>query len=464
MEILLAMVASVIIAGWFRGYAVAGAEGMMETVRSLFVLLWIDPLGTAATLPMPLLKVTLAFLPFCAVVKRLPRVQLLRVPFWLAPELVLSPLLTLSCARPIHWFLLAALSACAWRTSRRRWLRWTCLAPIVFVYVQGLVVLNRGNTPPPLPACVALDGVRPSNLDRQHLSKDYYGVTPYGSDRLLLTGSAFSWVLRRGAHNWVYESKLPVVGRTPDGFFRDGAAWFTQNEPRLFRPNSIVNVTRDPTAGTDRIHQLYVPSRDMDMGPVGWSPLAPDKLYLAEVWLGAVWEVSKSDGSARRLRGRIGGFAAMTHPLHDGLLAGRNTADVVVYSTTEERVVERHSASIVANGADDLCPIDEELALGDLFGRLRFFRRDAQGHYHFAGGVALASGASLFAPRYVKYSPDCRTVAVSSWEGGNVVLVDRAHRTLVQRYHVGPKSRGMAFLGRRELAITDACGLTDIRF
>jgi hypothetical protein len=301
--------------------------------------------------------------------------------------------------------------------------------------------------------CARNDGRRPINLLSEQIKPDYKGVSQLRPDEVLLPGAGGrgSWWLRRTGEGWKVEAPSGVNYAFWKGCLIDGEMWLT-------RPNFVMAVRRDAATGAESIRTIQVPATAMDFGDIVCVP-EDGRVLVTEALSGsAIWEVATKTGAVRKWKQDVGGIGSMARRgVGDQLLAGAGS-DLVIYSLSREEIVERIPAGVQMFGGIDICLSDGEVALGDLAGRIRFFKLDTQGHYRFDWGITLRG------PRVVLYSPDCQHIAVTSWDDQSVYLVERASRRHIATYRVGPALRGITFLGPRELAVVDACTMTDIVF
>jgi hypothetical protein len=352
--------------------------------------------------------------------------------------------------------LLAGVSGLALWLIRFRWLRWTALLPVVVlcaaVPIHSFAVVWDHEAL--IQRCERNDGRRPINLRPEQITPHYRGVTPLRPDEVLLpaSGGRGSWWLRRNGSNWQFDALSKVDGSFWPGCVVGDEIWVNRS------PNIALAAGRDPHTGIESLRIVELPKHVMDFGEV---VCLPDEglVLLTEALSGSsIWEVVAKTGAVRRLAHEVGGLGVLAQPGPRGLLIAANGSDLVTYSLEQEKVIEQTPAGVQLFNGLDRCPLDGEVALADVLGRIRFFKPDAEGHYHFAGGT------SVRAPRSVVYSPDCQHVVVTSWDDETVWRIDRGTEEVVATYRVGPALRGVTFLGPREFAIADACTMTSIAF
>ncbi|MDX2169588.1 MAG: hypothetical protein SF182_21140, partial [Deltaproteobacteria bacterium] len=445
-----------------------------DGARALPTLLRVDPAATIWVLLLAAAKLGIAVLPALRRIAAAPR---RRWP-WLLPLAALAvlttPLSFAACATLGGWLLLLAVTAAAFGLSSWRGLGWTVVLPLLVLWQvvprHGALFFAQVGTDDPafrqrlLADCAQRAGTRPDNL-RADLLMPYHGINVLGDDLILLTGEgpndgnmrgrtggrpAGSWWLRRHDGGTRFEMPSGATGNLWRGCVLNDTIW-------MARANRIVGAGRPPddaAAREQRVTRLEVPSRDMDFGETACDP-ARGRLYVTEALQGGMWETSP-DGSDQR-RHQIGGAVLLPKRRVDGAIVLTSTAELIVFSPEQARVTERLGAGI-ANIGWDICPTDGAAAIADASGRLRVFAPGADGQYRFDWGV------TLFAPRRVAYSPDCRRLAVTSADDHSVTLIDTATRRVVDVFSAGPALREVAATGPREFSVADVCSLTTYRW
>ena len=447
------------------------AVNAIGSFRALWMLLHVDARGTIESLGLTAGKFLIGTLPLVVVAWRWSSWGRLRVLFWLPIlTVVFWPLAGASNATS-----LVGLSALALWSTRFRRLRWTVILPLAALgapaanHLAGSFVWNGT---PLVHRCEGNDGRRPINLQAGQLSPGYMSVSQIRPDEVLLAGqlpdkdhlplvgSAFrgpmtggSWWLRRTGTDWNIEARSKITEMAWKGCLIGEELWLW-----LPKARTMVSVRRAPDTGVESLREIHIPSNAIDSGEVVCLP-EEDRVLIGEALSSSgIWEVMAKTMAIRRLAHEVGGLGALARRGKPGQLIAVNGTDLVVYSLEREEVVERTPAAIQMFGGLDVCPLDLEVALPDLTGRIRFFKPDAEGHYRFEWGM------SLRAPRLVTYSPDCQYVVVTSIDDESVWLIDRALRRQIATYRAGPALRGTTFLGPREFAIADACTMSDFVF
>jgi hypothetical protein len=224
------------------------------------------------------------------------------------------------------------------------------------------------------------------------------------------------------------------------------------------KPHLLTAIAKPP-GGAEVMRRIDAPMDSVDEGSVACDPTS-GTVYFTALWDPYLRELSVRDRQVRRhtrpyTRDQRGGFLVFRPS--DGRIVLTDKYDLILYAPDRMEVLQRLPAAVLSVGLD-LCPTDGAVAVADVTGRVRLFRQAADGTYAFDWAV------SVFAPRLVKFSPDCRFLAVTSLGEEKVFLVDRAQRAVVRTFSVGPFTRGVAFFGPHELAVADACTLTVLDF
>jgi hypothetical protein len=434
------------------------AINAFESLHSLWVLLQVDTAGTLETVGPTAAKLLIATIPALALARRWRGWERLRL-LWLPFAYVLWPLVAASSAT-----LLIGLSLLTLWLVRFRWLQWTVLLPFVAICApvpshQFAFVWSRDAL---IERCAGNSGRRPINLRPQQITPGYMGVTQLRPDEVLLPGPfpppgpdgetlGGSWWLRRAGSDWKIESPSKVNYTFWSGCLIGDEMW-------LNRPNFVMGVRRDAATGEETVRKIEIPVLATDVGEIVCLPDADQVLSTEALNGSGIWQVATKTDAVRRLAHDVGGLGAIARRGPRGQLIVANGTDLMVYSLEREQVVDTTPGGVQMFGGLAVCPLNWEAAAVDVAGRLRFFKPDAQGHYRFDSGI------SLRAPRAVAYSPDCQHVAVTSWDDETVWLVERDPLRTLATYRVGPALRGITFLGRRELAIVDACTMSDVVF
>jgi hypothetical protein len=452
----------------------AWAIVVADAAASLIPLLRVDGAATAWTLALGLGRIVLAALPSVLLIRTLsPHRRIWLIPIVAMLVIVSSPLSLGACATTGRWILLAAASGLAAALTRFRFLRWLALLPFVLLWEvvpsHGLLTFSAVGTEDPayrerlLAECARHDGTRPRNLTADVLMP-YHGINSVDDDLVLLTGEGpndggmhghtggrrvGSWWLRR--RDGVFEIEQPsnVSGNLWRGCVLDGTIW-------MARANSIFGAKRLPDGDRayEKVFAVPLPSAEEDFGETACDPVG-GRVYVTEGYSGGMWEVMPSGGEPRRHE--IGGVVLLPKRRFDGQVVLTSTASLIVFSPSEDRVIQRLPAGL-ANVGFDVCEADGSVAIADLSGRVRVFKMDAAGAYRFAWGV------SLFAPRRVAYSRDCSRLAATSADDHHVSIVDTSTHRVVDVFSAGPALREVAPTGPREFSVTDVCSMTTYRW
>jgi len=374
--------------------------------------------------------------------------------------------------------------AAAWLT-KYRWMHWTVLLPLLVMYTDIFalhVVPNSHGTRHilasygPFPRftrslaarCRQNDGQRPLNLRDDQLGPYYVSSTLLRSDALLLVNMGTdlpveaaqappnfsSWWLRRKGEGWIFDFPSAVTGYMQNGCVMNDAIWLNED-----RGGFLVGVSRDSTLSRESTH--FIPLDLVGCNNMFLPVCRPERrsVIVAEGLSGnRIWEVSLDTGTIRQMGYEPGALLWAARGGSGDDLTINDSSDLLVYSLREERVLQRIAAGAFMVNRHEVCPLDGEVATADMVGRMRLFKRGADGRYSFDWGISLPS------PRSVAFSPDCRFLGVTSTDDTTVSLVDREQRKVVATYHAGPALREITFLGPREFAVTDACTVTTFRF
>lgn len=426
----------------------------LDQVRVLIPLSRDDP-STLWSLAKMLLRLGLAIAPAIFVVRRRR---------WLIPVLILavvfvSPISLSSCETPLGWVCLILFSAIAIAFVRR--FEWIAILPFVVLLspmprhvLAARRTHDEGFRRQLLDECARRRGVHPANLSVERI-KPPHAVTALDDQHLLMTGQGpkddvmfgghddrpGSWWLRREGEKLVFDRPSEAEGRLWRACNLDGTLYSAQSA-RLVGARLDGTVTRFP-----------LPSHDLDMGDTACDPKS-HRVFVGEATLGSLWELDPERGRFRRRE--IDRVALLPMLRFDGLLVVNSSSYLNVFSPEDDRVVERTPSALLSVGFD-LCPADGAAAVADETGRLRVFElRD--GHYRFAWSLPV------FAPRRAAWSRDCSRIAVTSSDDHEVLLIDRATRSVVDRFEAGPALREVTATGPRELSYTDACTVTSVRW
>jgi hypothetical protein len=438
------------------------------SLRALWLFLRVDTRGTIETAGFAAIKLLVMTLPLLLMALRWRSWERLRILFWLPIVIVFWPLASTSRFPP-----LAIASAVSLALSRIRWLQWTVIIPFVTVagpaasHLAGATVWGQADLEQ---RCAMHDGKRPINLDPEQLAAGYMGITELRPGEVLLAGqpptrehlpffgsrsrgpkAGGSWWLRRNGNDWEIEARSQVKEMFWQGCRIGDELW-------LSKAKIMDAVRRDAQTGVESLREFQIPSDAIDFSEVVCLP-EQDRVLIGEgLSNSGIWEVNTKTGAIRRLAHEVGGLGALARRGKPGQLVAVNGTDLVVYSLEKEEVIERTSGALQMFGGLDVCPLNQEAAVPDLSGRLRFFTPGADGQYHFDWGV------SVHAPRLVKYSPDCKYLVATSLDDESAWLIDTTARRVAATYRAGPVLRGTTFLGPREFAIADACTMSDFVF
>jgi len=433
-------------------------DSLIGSVRSAWVLLQMDTLGTLGSLGWTAGTLLLTALPILVRARRWRGWSRLRL-LWLC---LLYYLLPLAAASSVP--LLAVVSAASIVLMRHWWLRWTAFLPLAVMCAsvpihQFDIIWNRAAL---AERCQRNDGRRPINLKPQQIAPQYKGVTQLRPDEALLPGVFHeeesdtplggAWWLRRQAGKWRIDAPSEVIGTFWPGCVIGDELWL--NRP----PNVVLGVRRDPQTGVESIREVKLPVQAMDFEEVACLPDEGLVLVTEALNGSGIWAISVKTGEGRRLTNPVGGIGAVARLWKPGRVVVTNGNDLMIYSLEREEVIARTPAAVQMFGGMDVCPLDDEVAICDVIGRCRFFTPDEEGTFRFDWGI------SLRAPRTLVYSPDCSHIVVTSWDDESVWLIERATRSIVASYRVGPAVRGITFLGPREFAIADVCTMSDFVF
>jgi hypothetical protein len=420
------------------------------SLRSLWALSQVDTKDTLVALAVMGGALLIAMLPLLVLSRRSGRWAFLHLTFLGVLSYYCMPLLA---GVNVVW--LTITSALSLWLIRFRWLRWTAILPWLVVVApfpihQFGVVWNRAAL---LRRCETNDGRRPIGVPSESIHPGYKGVTQLRRDEALLPigGAGGSAWLRRVGQEWKVDAPSRVNFSFWPGCVMDDELW-------LGRPNFVMGVRRDAATGVETIRKVLIPDEVMDFAEIVCLPETGQVLITEALTGSGLWEVTPKTGTARRLAHAAGGLGAMARRGAPGELVVVNGTELLRYSIEREEVIDRTPAAVQMFGGLDVCPLDGEAAVCDVFGRVRFFKPDADGHYQFDWGVPVP------APRELVLSPDCQYAAVTSWDDESVYLIDVKARRRIASYRVGPGLRGLTFLGPREFAVADACTMTQIVF
>jgi hypothetical protein len=292
----------------------------------------------------------------------------------------------------------------------------------------------------------------------------YYGVHFYAPDWLLLTGERpedgqfmgiphggkGSWWLRRQADGaYAFTGPSRANGNIWTSCRMRGAMW-------LSRAGIIFEVQPPGADGKEAVvgHRFT----DPDMESAGTAcDTRTGTAYASDLFAGRLIELAPGAEPRRRpdvLSDRAG--IMFVRDL-DGLLVMFDLQDLLVYSLKDARVIQKTAAAELSTSFA-LCQRDGTAAVPDLAGRLRVFRMTSDGTYEFAWGLPL------FAPRFAAYSPDCSFLAITSADDRHVSVIDTGRRAIVRTFQLGPTIRAATFTGPREIAVADACTVTQLSF
>ena len=446
-----------------------------DGLRSFLALMRVDSAATVSTSLKAIARLILAALPALWLISTMrPRSRLWAVPPLLMLFIASTPLSLASCSTPSRWVILALVSAAAAALCRMRLLGWTVVLPFFVLWevatTHGLLMFSDVGTSNPeyrqelLQRCSDNDGTRPWNLEADHLMP-YQGVTPYRDNLVLLTGEGASdggmrgrnggrrigsWWVKRDERGFAIDLPSEATGNLWQGCILDDTLW-------MGRANAITGVRR--VQGEPRMHErilhIPLPAKDMDSGQASCSP-ERGAVYVPEAFAGGLWEANPASG--RTQRHDIGGVMLLGNKRRkDGQVLLANTAQLLVFSPSEQKVVERVSAGLAILGID-VCSNDDSVAVADTTGRVRIFSVDSGGRYRFAWGV------SIFAPRRVAYSTDCSKLAATSADDRRVFIIDTTSHKVTNVLNAGPALREIAATGPREFSFTDVCSLTTYKW
>lgn len=437
----------------------------LSGIRVTFELARADPGPTFLVAAAFVAKLLLALVPAV--------VLAVTAPSWRLPSVLFAFLILLlslsfvrACPTVLHWVLLLVASALGAALVRKRFLRLSAGLPLIV-----LVVLPGAEHGAPWhdgeslrPRCDANDGERPAGLDSRWLTPHYYGVHAVTPEWILLTGETSedgrlfgiphagwgSWWLRaREDGTFAFYGRSEVTGNVWTSCALGDDRWLT-------RAGMLVRF-RPPADGPEEVERIPYPKVGFDAPDVACD--ARRSLVLAsDLFDGRPIELAaRTRGRPRRLRGATGarGGAIEIRP-SDGRLLALDFHYLAVYDLDSSEVLHTTPAA-AASQSLALCAIDDAVAVPDLAGRVRVFRREGEG-YVFDWGV------DLFAPRFAQFSPDCTHLAVTSADDVHVWIVERASRRVIRTFRVGPGLRGGDFVGPRAFAVADACTMTVLRF
>lgn len=426
--------------------ALAAATG--RGVSSSIMLLGADPAGVLATSAAAIARTALVFGPFAYLARTWPRRRLAWLPLGMIPLFALLGISFAAISTPAMWVILAAASAAGFAAARRPRLGWVVIAPMIVCLEPALShspLSDRYWTTDRLaPRCAANDGARPLGFTPEMAVSRYYSVTPVDDDLAIAVGDRrSSWLARRPDGGFALDKPARVRGNLWQGCVMGGAVYFTKNH-HLFRVDRL----------SDRFTDVALPDppgvAELDLAEPACDP-DHDRVFVTEVNSGGIRAISLRDGSRRRFE--VGGFNLQYMRRRDGMLVGIDTARLVVFDPEAGRIVEQHPAGLGVMGID-VCLRDDAVAITDMAGRVRVFERAPSGEYRFR------AGASVFAPRRIAFSPDCRMIGVTSADDHTVVSLRRADLSVARRYRVGPGLRDITFTGPRQMAVADACMAT----
>jgi hypothetical protein len=444
----IALLANRGLVGLVAALAVATARG----VASSFALLGADPGGALATSAAAIARTALIFAPFARWARAWPRRRLAWIPVALVPLFALLGLSFAAISSPAMWLALAAASALGFVAAPRPRLGWLAIAPMIVCFEPALSHSPLGDrywtTARLAPRCAANDGARPEGFSPEMAVSRYYSVTPVDDDLAIVVGDRRSfWMTRRPGGGFALEQPSRARGNLWQGCVTGRTVHFTKKQ-------HVFVVERGEGGAPERFTDLRLPDppgvTELDLAEPACDP-AHERVFVTEVNNGGIRAISLRDGSQRRFE--AGGFNLQYMRRGDGMLVGIDTARLVVFDPEAWRVVEQHPAGIAVMGID-VCPRDDAVAITDMAGRVRVFERAPSGEYRFHAGV------SLFAPRRIAFSPDCRMIGVTSADDHTVWSLRRADLSIARRYRVGPGLRDLTFTGPRQMAIADACMAT----
>lgn len=372
-----------------------------------------------------------------------------------------------SCAAPLHWVGLVSTTLLASFLVRLPFLRWTAALPLLFLLfvpipLHGLELSSRDDL---RERCASNDGVPPRNVDSRLYVARYYGVHYFSPDWLFVTGEnpidgQFMGIPHHGTGSWWFRRKpdgewslagpSQATGNVWTSCLLDGGRFYV-------RSGMIVRVKPPDAAGNESVERFPFPQSgfesvdtacDERTGTVYATDLLDSRLLQLQ---------TRPPGEVRRRPDSLSARGGILFMRNDGRLVMFDVQDLVVYSPDESRVLQRLPAAVASNSMT-VCPDDGAVAIPDFAGRLRLFRKGKDGVYSFDWAI------DLFAPRFARFSPDCKYLAVTSGDDLHVWIVDRDLRTVVRQFRAGPAIRAGDFTGPREFTVADACVFTTLRF
>jgi hypothetical protein len=422
--------------GLFMGIAGAG-------LRALFTAPRLDATGDAA---LATLRSLFIIAPIVFAFARARRHRLLWAPLVVPPLLMALAVAPHGITGAGKFVVLAALSVGALVAQARPALRLTAALPLLFAYHPTLTTHQRfslrfpGQRDRMLARCASNDGER--SLSSAFFTPDYYGLTPVGTDRWLLTGESFSWWVDRAAGgNLRYWQRSAVHGNYWSGSEGAGASWIAHRDDarklHWMEDRSISLLgTRHP-AEVDLLDAVYDD--------------ATRSVFVGELAHGGLIALPVDGGAPARYPLDL--FYLQLAALAPGELAGISTTELVVIDTRTKEVRQRLPAALCAGG---LATCGGAVVVSDYAGRVRLFERRG-------GQLQLVRSTAARAPRHVAFSPDCSAVAVVSADDQTLSIVARDDLSTKSSYRLGPGLRSVLWLDNHQLLAVDACGISTVR-
>jgi len=440
-------------------------------------LLSVDAAGTLRGVGNGLLGVLFLLLPVLFFAKKGPKKKLV----WLVPYfiffLIAYPTLPFALNTAPRWLIAIACCAIAcWLTWRTRF-QLIIILPIIVTFTISLsthhskgwkiVYDNEG-----LDArCEENAGysVRCPTVASDSLS--YFKLIEAGPDSYWLIGEGGGWWIERGEDGLLRRGEASYhLGNPLNGCLLNEELWVTSR----FR---FVRVTVPTDPAFPDIMDLEAPRELRDEGEVDYLTTvcdpARDALYFTTLLKGELWVLKPGLLSSDRQSGddhervhhietvdpeaierlEVPGVGHMGALRTDGRVTLSTTSRLQIWDPDEQRI-DFSTPSAIGSIHMDMCPLDDAVVVPDLTGRVRVFESDGNGGYEFAWGI------SLTAPRWAGFSPDCQQIAITSADDHSVTVIDRESREVVCTFHSGPGLRIPTYVGPREIAVANMCGLS----
>jgi hypothetical protein len=406
-----------------------------------------------------LVKILLALVPVAVYIARGRRWRWRVLGIAVAIAIVLmGPAYLRACPQTSHWIALVLLAAVAAVVVRYPYQGWAVVLPLTVLLAVPALVHNLADWQGEArlrERCAANDGERPTNLDGVPLGPYYCGVHLFPPDWVLVTGDIpnsrlGSWWVREVGGAFSIAGPSAAKGNAWTSCRLNGGRW-------MANPRSLIEV-KPPTDGEEVLRSVFMPTLGMDTPDTACDETS-GTVYASDLFDGRLLQFSPAtDEQAHRRPDWVSERGGLMHIRKlDRRLVVLDIQNLIVYALDEARALQRMPAAI-ASSSLALCQRDGTVAIPDMAGRLRVFAMNAGGTYEFDWGL------DLITPRHATFSDDCALIAVTSADDEHVWIVDRESRKIVKTFRIGPAIRAVVFRGPRELAVTDACTLSVLRF